>query len=62
MRKVPSNKNTATQSLHYLNNCHANIKFTVEFEENNTIPFSSNLYLPKEDLYRPVHKMGLLHT
>ena len=33
------NKNTATQFLHYLNNCHANIKFTVEFEENNTIPF-----------------------
>ena len=25
--------------LHYLNNCHANIKFTVEFEENSTIPF-----------------------
>ena len=33
------NKNTATQFLHYLNNCHTNIKFTVEFEENNTIPF-----------------------
>ena len=32
-------KNTATQFLHYLNNCHANIKFTVEFEENSTIPF-----------------------
>ena len=33
------NKNTATRFLHYLNNCHANIKFTVEFEENSTIPF-----------------------
>ena len=33
------NKNTATQFLQYLNNCHANIKFTVEFEENNTTPF-----------------------
>ena len=32
-------KNTATQFLHYLNSCHANIKFTVEFEENSTIPF-----------------------
>ena len=32
-------KNTVTQFLHYLNNCHANIKFTVEFEENSTIPF-----------------------
>ena len=33
------NKNTATQFLHYLNNCHANIKFTVDFEENSTTPF-----------------------
>ena len=32
-------KNTATQFLHYLDNCHANIKFTVEFEDNGTIPF-----------------------
>ena len=32
-------KSTATQFLQYLNNCHANIKFTVEFEENCTIPF-----------------------
>ena len=66
-------KNTATQFLHYLNNCHANIKFTVEFEENSTLPFPRhshqtqhscflNIYLPKEDLHRPVHKMGLLHT
>ena len=60
-------KNTATQFLHYLNNCHANIKFTVEFEDNSTIPFQSqsyflNIYLPKEDLYWPVHKIGLLHT
>ena len=39
------NKNTATRFLQYLNNCHANIKFTVEFEENSTIlswAFSSN--------------------
>ena len=36
---VFNNKNKATQVLHYLNNCHANIKFTVEFEENSTIPF-----------------------
>ena len=67
-------KNTATQFLHYLNNCHANIKFTVEFEENKQHnPFLGhsyqtgqshflNIYLPKEDHYRPVHKMGLLHT
>ena len=67
-------KNTATQLLHYLNNCHANIKFTVEFVENSTIRFLDilqhqttqshffDIYLPKEDLYWPVHKMGLLHT
>ena len=30
---------TATQFLQYLSNCHANIKFAVEFEENCTIPF-----------------------
>ena len=67
-------KNTETQFLHYLSNCHANIKFTVEFEDNNgTIPFLEILIkshshtfsvyqLPKEDVYWPVHKMGLLHT
>jgi len=32
-------KNKATQFLHFLNNCHTNIKFTVEFKENSTIPF-----------------------
>ena len=33
------NKSTTTQFLQYLNNCHTNIKFTAEFEENCTIPF-----------------------
>ena len=33
------NKNTATQFLHNLNDCHANIKFSVEFEESSTLPF-----------------------
>ena len=68
------NKNSATQFLYYFSNCHANIKFTLEFEEKSTIPFLDilikrhnhtlilNICLPKEDLYRPVHKMGLLHT
>ena len=32
-------KNTATQFLRYHNNCHANIKFTVEFVETSTVPF-----------------------
>ena len=32
-------KNNALQFLQYLNSCHVNIKFTIEFEENNVIPF-----------------------
>ena len=27
------------QFLYYFSNCHANIKFTLKFEENSTIPF-----------------------
>ena len=33
------NKITANQFLQYLNSCHNNIKFTIEFEENDQIPF-----------------------
>jgi len=33
------NINAANQFLHCLNSCLANVKFTVEFEENNTISF-----------------------
>jgi len=33
------NINAANQFLHYLNSCRANINFTVDFEENNTISF-----------------------
>ena len=25
--------------MHYLNGCHSNIKFTIESEQNNAIPF-----------------------
>ena len=32
-------KHTATQFLHSLNNCHANIKFTDDFKENSTFSF-----------------------
>ena len=32
-------KHAVIRFLQFLNNCHANIKFTVEFEENSTIPF-----------------------
>jgi hypothetical protein len=33
------NKDSATEFLHYLNSCHSNIKFTIEFEQDNAIPF-----------------------
>ena len=33
------NKDSANEFLHYLNSCHSNIKFTIEFEQNNAIPF-----------------------
>ena len=32
------NKVSANEFLHYLNSCHSNIKFAIEFEQNNTIP------------------------
>ena len=32
-------KSIALHFLQYLNSCHVNIKFTIEFEENNVIPF-----------------------
>ena len=32
-------KDKATSFLHYLNNRHPNIKFTIELEENQEIPF-----------------------
>ena len=33
------NNDSANEFLHYLNSCHSNIKFTIEFEQNNAIPF-----------------------
>ena len=33
------NKDSANEFLYYLNSCHSNIKFTIEFEQNKTIPF-----------------------
>ena len=32
-------KNNALQFLQYLNSCQVNIKITIEFKENNVIPF-----------------------
>ena len=33
------NQDSANEFLHYLNGCHSNIKFTIEFEQNNAILF-----------------------
>ena len=33
------NKDTAIKFLHYLNSRHVNIQFTIEFEQNQEIPF-----------------------
>ena len=63
--------NTATQFFHYLNNCHANIKFTIELGDNSTNPFLDNLikrhsHTFSTSIYRKktffqLNKMGLLH-
>ena len=65
-------ENTATQFFHYLNNCHANIKFTIEFGDNSTNPFldilnkrhshtfSTSIYRKKT--FIALNKMGLLHS
>ena len=33
------NQDSANEFLHFLNGCHSNIKFTIECEQNNAIPF-----------------------
>ena len=33
------NKDSANEFLHYLNSCHSNSDFTIEFEQDNAIPF-----------------------
>ena len=43
------NKNDALSFLHYLNGRHNNIKFTIEFEQNDEIPFLDILMKRKRD-------------
>ena len=38
--------------------CVVLFKFNGEFD----VCVTNNIYVPEEDLYWPVHKMGLLHT
>ena len=65
----------ANQFLRYLNICLAHIKFTVEFEENNTISFldtlikhsnhsfSTSLFIAKWDSFTPrKYKINLIRT
>ena len=61
------NKKSANVFLHYLNSCHSNIKFTIEFEQNNAIPFLDilitvikttlhEIHLSKENFHRSLHE------
>ncbi len=34
-----NNKDSANEFLNYLNSCHSNVKFTIEFEQSNAILF-----------------------
>ena len=45
------NKSNALQFLQYLNPCHVNIKFTIEFEENNVIPFRDVLIKRRNHIF-----------
>ena len=63
-------KDTACEFLQYLNSRHHSIKFTIEFEQDNVIPFldilvkrcPNNIYLPEEDFHRSLHQMGFVHS
>ena len=46
---VFNNKDSANEFLHYLNSCHSNIKFTIEFKQNNAIPFLDILVTPNQN-------------
>ena len=66
------NKDKASNFLHYLNNRHPNIKFTMELEENQEIPFLDVLIkrhqnafsnsTPQKDFHRSLHQVGFFHT
>ena len=55
-------KNNAEKILEYLNNQHPNIRFTVEHEENNTLPFLDTRILRQTEKYETTlyHKKPLL--
>ena len=61
-------KDTANEFLRYLNSRHESIKFTIDFEQDNEIPFLdilikrcpnntfATVHLPKKDVYWPFTK------
>ena len=59
----PHGINTLNQFLEHLNNQNNNIKFTMEIEENNKIPFMNFLISRKEDglISHQVHRK-MTHT
>ena len=65
------NQDSANEFLHYLNGCHSNIKFTIEFEQNDAIPFLDflitrikskqhfhDIHLPKENFHRSLPSLN----
>ena len=66
-------KGNANEFLSFVNSRHDSIKFTIEFEEENKIPIfdillkrcrqhSLHICLPEEDIHRPLHQVGFIHT
>ena len=60
--------------LQYFNSFHNSIKFTIEFEQDNEIPFFRHdcqtlleqhfhdIHLPEKGFHRPLHQMGFVHS
>ena len=65
----PHGLNKLNEFLNYINNIHSNIKFTVEIEKDNELPFLDVLVYKKNDgtlghkIYRkPTHTNRYLHA
>ena len=56
------NKNDALSFLHYQNGRHNNIKFTIEFEQNDEIPFLDILMKRNRDIHRCLLQVGLFYS
>ena len=60
------NKDSAHELLHYLNSCHSNIKFSIEYEQENAIPFldilSHAIKITKKTIPQPFERLSLAFT